>query len=144
MKRKNYYLGLNLGTSSIGWAVMDENYHLMRKKDKTTMGTYLFREGESAEGRRMQRGSRKRTSRRKWRLSFVDQLFKPEIDKVDPDFFARLKDSNISPLDKNKKYLNQPLLMKNEKNIFHQYPTIYHLREALMTKVPGSLLDNLI
>lgn len=134
MKQKNYYLGLNLGTSSIGWAVMDENYHLMRKKGKTTMGTYLFREGESAEGRRMQRGGRRRTSRRKWRLSFVDQLFKSEIDKVDPDFFARLKDSNVSPMDQSKKYLNQPLLMKNEKNVYRQYPTIYHLREALMNE----------
>lgn len=131
---KNYYLGLNIGTSSIGWTVMDENYHLLRKKGKTTMGTYLFREGKSAEDRRMQRGSRRKTSRRKWRLSFVNQLFKQEIDKVDPDFFARLKDSNISPLDQNKKYLNQPLLMKNEKNVYQQYPTIYHLREALMSE----------
>ncbi len=31
---KNYYLGLDMGTSSVGWAVTDENYNLMRKKVK--------------------------------------------------------------------------------------------------------------
>lgn len=133
-KQTPYYLGLNIGTSSIGWAAMDKNYHLLRKKGKTTMGTYLFNEGQSAQDRRLQRNGRRRISRRKWRLSFVDQLFEKEIDKVDPNFFARLKDSNISPLDKNKKYRNQPILLENEKEFYQKYPTIYHLREALMSE----------
>ena len=29
-----YYIGLDLGTSSVGWAVTDENYHLMKKHGK--------------------------------------------------------------------------------------------------------------
>lgn len=29
-----YFLGLDMGTNSIGWAVTDENYNLVRKKGK--------------------------------------------------------------------------------------------------------------
>lgn len=29
---KDYYLGLDMGTNSVGWAVTDENYVLMRAK----------------------------------------------------------------------------------------------------------------
>lgn len=29
---KKYYLGLDMGTSSVGWAVTDENYNICRKK----------------------------------------------------------------------------------------------------------------
>ena len=27
---ENYYLGLDMGTGSVGWAVTDEHYHLKR------------------------------------------------------------------------------------------------------------------
>lgn len=30
----NYYLGFDVGTNSVGWAVTDENYNLLRKKGK--------------------------------------------------------------------------------------------------------------
>ncbi len=29
-----YYLGLDMGTNSVEWAVTDENYNLIRKKGK--------------------------------------------------------------------------------------------------------------
>ena len=31
MEQKGYYLGLDMGTSSVGWAVTDNEYHLLRK-----------------------------------------------------------------------------------------------------------------
>ena len=31
---KEYYLGLDIGTESVGWAVTDEHYNLIRKKVK--------------------------------------------------------------------------------------------------------------
>ena len=31
MENKNYYLGLDMGTSSVGWAVTDDKYQLLRK-----------------------------------------------------------------------------------------------------------------
>lgn len=32
---KNYYLGLDLGSSSVGWAATDEDYNFLRLKGKT-------------------------------------------------------------------------------------------------------------
>ena len=29
-----YYIGLDLGTSSVGWAVTDENYNLVKNMEK--------------------------------------------------------------------------------------------------------------
>ena len=38
MGNKNYYLGLDMGTSSVGWAVTDQNYQLLRKKRERHVG----------------------------------------------------------------------------------------------------------
>ena len=43
---KDYYLGLDMGTDSVGWAVTDENYNLIRAKGKDLWGV---REFESAK-----------------------------------------------------------------------------------------------
>lgn len=32
---KKYYIRLDLGTSSVGWAATDENYNFLRLKGKT-------------------------------------------------------------------------------------------------------------
>ena len=45
MERK-YYLGLDMGTSSLGWAVTDQEYHLIRAKGKDLWGVRLFPEAE--------------------------------------------------------------------------------------------------
>lgn len=34
-----YYLGLDMGTSSLGWAVTDEKYRLLRMKGKDLWGS---------------------------------------------------------------------------------------------------------
>ena len=31
---KKYYLGLDIGTDSVGWAVTDEHYQIVRKPNK--------------------------------------------------------------------------------------------------------------
>ena len=36
---QNYYLGLDMGTSSLGWAVTNEKYQLLRKKRKRSLGS---------------------------------------------------------------------------------------------------------
>ena len=39
MKEKmEYYLGLDMGTNSVGWAVKDKEYRLMRAKGKDLWG----------------------------------------------------------------------------------------------------------
>ena len=39
-----YYIGLDLGTSSVGWAVTDENYNLVKKHGKDLWGVREFEE----------------------------------------------------------------------------------------------------
>ena len=34
IEMKDYYLGLSMGTKSVGWAVTDTDYNLLRKKGK--------------------------------------------------------------------------------------------------------------
>lgn len=33
-----YFMGLDMGTSSVGWAVTDEHYQLLRRKGKDMWG----------------------------------------------------------------------------------------------------------
>lgn len=46
---KKYYLGLDIGTNSVGWAVTDENYNLYKYAGKRMWGIRLFEGGETAE-----------------------------------------------------------------------------------------------
>ena len=39
---QKYYLGLNIGTNSVGWAVTDENYNLCKFGGKRMWGIRLF------------------------------------------------------------------------------------------------------
>ena len=39
---KEYYLGLDIGTDSVGWAVTDPEYHVLRRKGKALWGVRLF------------------------------------------------------------------------------------------------------
>lgn len=42
---KNYYLGLDIGTDSVGYAVADRNYTLLKRKGEPMWGTHLFEGG---------------------------------------------------------------------------------------------------
>ena len=35
---KRYFLGLDIGTDSVGWAVTDSEYHILRRKGKAMWG----------------------------------------------------------------------------------------------------------
>ena len=78
-----YYIGLDLGTSSVGWAVTDENYHLMKKHGKDMWGIREFDEAETAEARRTFRVSRRRRQREVARIG----LLKDYLQKWIPIFF---------------------------------------------------------
>lgn len=36
---RDYYLGLDLGTGSVGWAVTDPEYNILKKKWESTLGS---------------------------------------------------------------------------------------------------------
>ncbi|HEY4400268.1 MAG TPA: type II CRISPR RNA-guided endonuclease Cas9 [Lactobacillaceae bacterium] len=170
-----YSIGLDIGTGSVGWAVIDDNYRLVKKYGKYLTGVRLFSEaetanGEDGKGRRSHRSSRRRKDRKKWRLREVDRLFKTKFPEMDPILWTNKAYSWVSRDDKRagyraaKKQLGRNPLQKFYKvpagenfawlvpfkwtdtqhprpKYFEEntayFPTIYHLRQALIeTKHP--------
>ena len=134
MSKNDYYIGLDIGTDSVGWAVTNIDYSLCRFKQKDMWGIRLFEEAETAAERRMFRTGRRRNERKKERLRIVQEIFAEEIGKVDPEFFLRLNESKYVLSDKMVNTLNIFFNDENytDKDYFMQYPTIYHLNKALL------------
>ena len=140
---KDYTIGLDIGTNSVGWAVITDEYRLMAKKmsihgntekkkvKKNFWGARLFDEGQTAEVRRSKRTTRRRLMRRRYRILELQKIFAEEILKIDTNFFVRLDESFLNPEDK--QYTRFPIFptMAEEKSYYQTYPTIYHLRQKL-------------
>lgn len=134
MNINDYYVGLDIGTNSVGWAVTDTQYNILRKKGKSMWGVRLFEEAKTAAERRTARTNRRRLQRRKQRIDFLQDIFREEISKVDDKFFDRLKDGSFYPEDKKEKQNNTVFNDANYNDIdYHnEFKTIYHLRKALI------------
>ncbi len=139
MKQKfdEYYIGLDIGTNSVGWAVTDLNYNVLRFNKKSMWGVRLFQNAKtskSSKSRRIYRGARRRLKRRKYRINLLQELFASEIHKVDPGFFQRLEESKYHYEDRELKNKYTLFIDKNytDKTYFKDYPTIFHLRKALI------------
>ena len=131
---KKYYLGLDIGTNSVGWAVTDENYNLCKYAGKRMWGIRLFEGGETAEQRRISRSNRRRLSRKKQRIDLLQELFAEEIAKMDPTFFIRLNESRLHLEDKSTGEKFPLFTDKDYTDIqyYKEYPTMYHLRKELI------------
>lgn len=131
---KDYYLGLDLGTDSIGWAVTDEQYNIPKFKGNSMWGIRLLESGETAVERRTFRGARRRLDRSKFRQNCLEMLFNKEISKKDVAFFQRIKDSAFYDGDKsvNGKFSLFNDFDYNDRNYHFDYPTVYHLRKELI------------
>lgn len=134
---KAYSIGLDIGTNSVGWAVIDEKNQLVRYKKKNMWGARLFDEADKAEGRRKNRAARRRLKRRAQRINFLQQIFAPIVLSVDDGFFIKLNESMLWKEDKTHDPVKLSLqkagyYAKNPDDIKLRYPTIYHLRKALM------------
>ncbi len=46
---KEYYIGLDIGTASVGWAVTDESYNIPKFNGKKMWGVRLFDDAKTAE-----------------------------------------------------------------------------------------------
>lgn len=134
MSEKKYYLGLDVGTNSVGAACTYEDYNLLRLKGKDAWAVRLFDEANDASERRMKRTARRRLKRRLWRLTLLREIFAPHIE--DKLFFPRLDNSPYALGDKDAAIKSGYILFadKNytDKDYFKQFPTIFHLRLALM------------
>ena len=143
MDNKNYSIGLDIGTNSVGWAVITDDYKVPSKKmkvrgntdkhfiKKNLIGALLFDEGTTAEDRRLKRTARRRYTRRKNRLRYLQEIFAEEMSKVDSSFFHRLDDSFLIPEDKRGSKYPIFATLAEEKEYHKQFPTIYHLRKHL-------------
>lgn len=134
--RKNfngYFIGLDLGTDSLGWAVTDRNYKLLRINNKNLWGVRLFETAQTAKDRRMFRAARRRLQRRKWRLDLLREIFAPAINSIDPNFFMRLSDSNLYDGDKRESTWFSLFSDNNfnDRDFHRKYKTVYHLRKAM-------------
>ncbi|EIC75614.1 type II CRISPR RNA-guided endonuclease Cas9 [Streptococcus oralis] len=143
MENKNYSIGLDIGTNSVGWSVITDDYKVPSKKmkvlgntdkrfiKKNLIGALLFDEGTTAEARRLKRTARRRYTRRKNRLRYLQEIFAEEMSKVDSSFFHRLDDSFLIPEDKRGSKYPIFATLAEEKEYHKQFPTIYHLRKQL-------------
>ena len=140
---KPYSIGLDIGTNSVGWAVITDDYKVPSKKmkvlgntskkyiKKNLLGALLFDSGITAEGRRLKRTTRRRYTRRRNRILYLQEIFSTEMATLDDAFFQRLDDSFLVPDDKrDSKY---PIFgnLVEEKAYHDEFPTIYHLRKYL-------------
>lgn len=138
---KEYYLGLDLGTGSLGWAVTDEKYDVLRNRGNALWGVRLFESAKTAEERRRFRTARRRLARKNWRIELLQEIFAEEINRIDSGFYLRMKESQYVPEDKRNIENECPQLPYTlfadsdytDKEYHRQFPSIYHLRQWLMT-----------
>lgn len=143
MTKKNYSIGLDIGTNSVGWAVVTDDYKVPAKKmkvlgntdkshiKKNLLGALLFDSGNTAEDRRLKRTARRRYTRRRNRILYLQEIFSKEMCKVDESFFCRLDDSFLVAEDKQGE--RHPIFgnVVDEVRYHENFPTIYHLRKYL-------------
>ncbi|MDR0950377.1 MAG: type II CRISPR RNA-guided endonuclease Cas9 [Candidatus Ancillula sp.] len=137
---QDYYIGLDCGSASVGWAVTDTSYKVVKINGKSAWGSRLFEEGQTAAGHRTNRSARLRYKRRNKRMRQVREIFEPTINSFDPDFFTRLDESKYWKEDKSYDNSNGHYTLFNDgkggwtdKKYYNKYPTIFHLRYALMS-----------
>lgn len=134
MTKEKLYVGLDIGSNSVGIACTDENYNLVRAKGKDCWAVRLFDESESAANRRVARTARRRLTRRKFRINQLQSLFSPYMQ--DDLFFLRLNNSQFFAEDKDVRLNGSKNNLFDDDTLndrsFHQrFPTIFHLREFL-------------
>lgn len=133
---EKFYIGLDIGTNSVGIAATDENYNLLRAKGKDLWAVRLFDEAQPAKDRRMKRAARRRYMRRRQRIELLQELLAPLMAGKDPTFFMRLNNSPYHLEDKDARIDSKYVLFAdsdyNDADFHGEYPTIYHLRRALI------------
>ena len=134
MQNQNYYVGLDIGTNSVGYAVTNTQYELCKFKGEAMWGVTLFDEAELAVNCRNARSARRRLDRRQQRVQLIMDLFAEEIGKIDERFFKRIKESYLRSENNGKNEMKVRLFNNyaEQKEYVSKYPTIHHLITELM------------
>lgn len=130
-KSENYFVGLDIGTDSVGYAVTSERYELCKFKGESMWGVTLFDEANLSAERRGYRSARRRLDRRQQRVALLQELFAREIYEVDEGFFKRIKESYLYPETQDDK-VRLFNTYEEQKAYAMKYPTIHHLIVDLM------------
>lgn len=128
----NYFLGLDIGTDSVGYAVTDEQYNLLKFHGEPAWGVTIFDQGSLSAERRSFRSARRRLDRRQQRRDLLQGLFAEEIAKKDPKFFIRLRESRLYRSEVGEKFTLFNDADYTDKDYYEKYPTIHHLIYELM------------
>lgn len=132
-KSKNsYYIGVDIGTDSVGYAVTDRDYSLCRFKGEPMTGATLFDKANQCADRRSHRTSRRRYDRRQMRVDLIQELFCTEMAKVDPNFFIQMNESYLWQCDKSAETLVGCEWLDREYN--RRFPTVHHLMMELINE----------
>ena len=134
LQETHYNVGLDIGTSSVGYAVVDaDTGKVLVFKKKNMLGGRLFNKGETAKATRVNRSTRRRYDRRRERIKLLRCLMWEMVDEKDPDFFARLDEGFLMREDKT--IQSKSILFNDksytDKDYYKEYATIYHLRKEL-------------
>lgn len=132
MNSEKLYVGVDIGTDSVGYAATNQNYELKKFHGEPMWGVTLFEGANLRDDRRSFRTARRRLDRRQQRVVLVQGLFAHEINAVDPGFYQRMSESGLF-----RDEAHSPFSLFNDKNYtdkeYHeQYPTIHHLIYELM------------
>lgn len=127
---RTWYLGLDIGTNSVGFCASNSQYDILTKGNHLQCGARLFEDASDASNRRLKRSMRRRLARRKVRLQLLRDLFAPAIDD---NFFLSMDESKLLTEDK-KGGVKYSLFNDDDftdADYFKKFPTIYHLRYYL-------------
>ncbi|RKW00398.1 MAG: type II CRISPR RNA-guided endonuclease Cas9, partial [Candidatus Saccharimonas sp.] len=107
-----YSIGLDIGTTSIGWAIIDEDNKRIEK-----VGVRIFEKPENpkdgkslSEARRTARSTRRRLKRRRQRLNFIKRFFRDNNLLAKEQIEELLKPGNkLDPYKIREKALNEKI-----------------------------------
>lgn len=128
----NFYVGLDIGTDSVGYAVTDEQYNLLKFRGNDAWGSTIFDAASLKQERRGFRSARRRIERKKQRIKLLQEIFADVIAKVDPKFFRRLQESYLWREDASDQHTVFDDAEYTDVQYYAEYPTIHHLICELM------------
>lgn len=106
MKKKKYIISFDIGTDSIGTAVIDLDGNPVRMNNKPGLSSYIYDKGETANSTAVMRRNRRRLNHKRHLVEMLQ-----EILKIDDEFKNRLKESSLYDEDR-------VLSSRSEKNIY--------------------------
>lgn len=128
------FIGIDIGTNSVGIAQTDENYRVQKFKGNAMWASAVFDSANQSADCRGFRVARRRLDRRQQRRDLLIELMAPAIVDKDPDFFKRIRESALWSDDKTtgSRYTYFSDDDYTDKQFHRDYPTIHHLISKLM------------